>query len=168
MSINVLNHQRWCKCHHRTLHYSQTRNINNTLKGNTCDLPTKKTYPRHANANLAAHCIFVGALGFVKILFCFTQSHFRFAISILCLQQLLMDIVYNEPHLGFGWHPFALDDFNCVWIRKKVRSARTYQKKKTPRGPYGVVAVGVRLCTTPSETIKHALRINPRLITWFI
>ena len=38
---------------------------------------------------------------FPKFVLGFTQSNFRFAKSIRCLQQMLMQIVYNGPHLGF-------------------------------------------------------------------
>jgi hypothetical protein len=64
-----------------------------------------------------------------------------------------MQIVYNGAHLLFGLpsrllNPFALItvNFRHVSIKKEVRSARTCATNPQPlRGPYGVVAVGVRL-----------------------
>ena len=94
----------------------------------------------------APHRVIVRLHGLPKFALSFAQSNFCLVKSILCLQQLLMEAIHDGPHLGFGWpNPFALN-FDHVSIKKKARSARAYATKpQPPRGPYGVVAVGVRL-----------------------
>ena len=86
------------------------------------------------------------AFGFAKFWFGFTQSQFRFAISILCLQQLFILVVYNKPHLSSWVAPVCACEVNpCLGKRSRRGHGRGAPRSPLPENAPTLGALGGHL-----------------------